>query len=193
VISLTEGTEEGRHLESCSSCRDKVNTLMAFAPVARRLAASSPHPEIVQRASALAARRSRVTVLTRLEAALHYHSTGLPLPAGLRGGSSTDRVVYHAEHFAVELRVSRTESRQVVVAGQISSLAQPARRLEMVPVVLLVGKRVAVRALSNAWGEFSFEADEQDDMWLEVAPAEGRSIRIPLRPRARTQTQGMDR
>ena len=118
------------------------------------------------------------------EGGLHHDSARVPPPSGVRGASLTAQVVYHAQEFAVELRVSRTRSRQmVIVVGQITDLEQPARRLGGIPVQLCAGNRITMRAVSNAWGEFYFEADEQDDMWLEVAAEKGRSMRIPLRPR----------
>jgi len=97
-----------------------------------------------------------------------------------------DQVVYQAEEFAVELRVSRERSREMVIVGQVTDVEQPTRRLADVPVTLLVGDRVAVRARSNARGEFHLEHDERDRMRIEVAPVEGRIIRIPLRPKQRT-------
>ena len=54
------------------------------------------------------------------------------------------------------------------------------------PTLSIFGDRVAVRALSNAWGEFHLEHDERDRMRIEVAPEEGRIIRIPLRPKQKT-------
>jgi hypothetical protein len=97
-----------------------------------------------------------------------------------------DQVVYQAEEFAVELLVSRARARPMVIVGQITNVEQPSRRLADVAVTLLVGNRVAVRARSNARGEFHLEHAEQDRMRIEVAPEEGRSIRIPLRPKQKT-------
>jgi hypothetical protein len=127
-----------------------------------------------------------------LTAALHHDSAWISMPEGVRGASTTDQVVYHAQEFAVDLRVSHTRSRHmVIIVGQITNLEQPARRLGGVAVQLLAGQRVTMRAISNAWGEFYFEANEQEHMWLEVAPAEGCSIRIPLRPKPTVPRAGV--
>ena len=186
VIALTAESEVQKHVDSCAACRGKVSTWKAFAGLTRRLQEADPPEETVARAKALAPGRPRVTALTRLKAALSYDSSFFPLPAGVRGASMPDQVVYQAEEFAVELRVSRQQSREMVIVGQITNVEQPAKRLPDVPVTLLVGDRVAVRALSNAWGEFHLEHDERDRMRIEVAPEEGRIIRIPLRPKQKT-------
>jgi len=185
VIVSTDESGARNHLDSCTRCREKVDTWKSFTAIAQRLREVDPPEEIVDRAKALAQGRPRVTALTRLKAALRYDSAFFPLPAGVRGASMPDQVVYQAEEFAVELRVSRPQSREMVIVGQITNVTQPAKRLPDVPVTLMVGDRVAVRALSNAWGEFHLEHDERDRMRIEVAPEEGRIIRIPLRPKQR--------
>jgi hypothetical protein len=193
VTHLPDESSLAKHIKTCASCKDKVNRWKGLAAVTRRLRAGHPPEEIVGRARALALKGPRVTAVLGLKAALRYDSARVPLPAGVRGASLSDQVVYHAQEFAVELRVSRTRSRHlVIVVGQITSRAQPARRLGGVPVQLVTANRVAMRAVSNAWGEFYFEADEQEQMWLEVAPEEDRSIRIPLRPEPKTHTSGVD-
>jgi hypothetical protein len=186
VISLTDESGARQHLDSCAACREKVDIWKSFSAVAHHLREVDPSEEVVGRAKALAQRRPRVTALTRLKAALRYDNAFFPLPAGARGASMPDQVVYQAEEFAVELRVSRERSREMVIVGQITNVEQPTRRLADVPVTLLVGDRVVVRARSNARGEFHLEHDERDRMRIEVAPEEGRIVRIPLRPKQRT-------
>ena len=183
-----------KHMDECATCGERVNRWSGLAALTARLRAADPPEESVRRARALATRGRRVRPVTHLKAALHHDSARVPPPSGVRGASLTAQVVYHAQEFAVELRVSRTRSRQmVIVVGQITDLEQPARRLGGIPVQLCAGNRITMRAVSNAWGEFYFEADEQDEMWLEVAAEKGRSMRIPLRPRLETHTTGVDR
>jgi hypothetical protein len=185
VIAITDESGARNHLDSCTRCREKVDTWKSFTAIAQRLREVDPPEEIVDRAKALGQGRPRVTALTRLKAALSYDSAFVPLPAGVRGASMPDQVVYQAEEFAVELRVSRERSREMVIVGQITNVEQPTRRLADVPVTLLAGDRVVVRARSNARGEFHLEHDERDRMRIEVAPEEGRIVRIPLRPKPR--------
>ncbi len=185
ATSLTDESGAWKHLDTCTGCRERVDIWKSFAAIAHRLHEVEPPEEIVGRAKALAQGRPRVTALTRLKAALRYDSALIPLPAGVRGASMPDQVVYQADEYAVELRVSRERSREMVIVGQITNVEQPTLRLADVPVALLVGDRVAVRAHSNARGEFHLEHDERNRMRIEVAPEEGRIVRIPLRPKPR--------
>jgi anti-sigma factor RsiW len=185
VTSATDEQSVQAHIDVCPACREKVNTWKGFATILRRLPEANPPAEIVGRVKALVPKTPRVSVLTRLKAAVHYDSAVLPLPAGVRGASLPDQVVYQAEEFAVELRVARERSRHLVVVGQISNAAQP-EGIADVPVTLRAGNRIAIRARSNVRGEFHLEYDERDRMWIEVAPEEGRMIRIPLRSKPKT-------
>jgi hypothetical protein len=172
------------HLEGCGRCRAKVNRWKGFSGMVDRWAAGDPPSAAVGRVLALVPSRPRVSRLTRLSAVLQYQGTGIPLPAGVRGVSLTDQVVYHAEDYAVELRVTRTRSqRRVILVGQVTSHRQPYTRLGNVAVDLVTGNQIAVRTRSNAWGEFYIEHADVGPMWLELAPEPGRSIRIPVRPR----------
>jgi hypothetical protein len=71
----------------------------------------------------------------------------------------------------------------VVIVGQITNLRRPAEHFPQVPVTLLAEDKIVVRAFSNERGEFHFEHREHERMWIEVAPQEGRLIRIPVRPK----------
>jgi hypothetical protein len=74
----------------------------------------------------------------------------------------------------------------VVIIGQITNVRRPAKHIGNVRVTLLAGDRVVVRAFANDRGGFQVEhgdPGEHDGMWIEVAPQEGRVIRIPVRPR----------
>lgn len=180
VLSPTGKHGMGEHVASCAHCRDNINVWKSFTGVTRRLREAEPPEEVVAKAKALVIRRSRVTRLTRLNAALQYDNLCVPLAAGLRG-ASPDQTVYRAEEFAVELRVSRERS-HVVIVGQVTNVRRPGQRLAHVQVELVAGDRVVVRTSSNGLGEFHLEHRERDQMWIEVMPQEGRFIRIPLRP-----------
>src|SRR5882672_3545692 len=104
------------------------------------------------------------------------------LPPPPARGAASDHAVYQAEEFSVDLRVSRERAR-VVIVGQITNIRRPTKRFPQVPVTLLAEDKVVVRAFSNERGEFHVEHREHDRMWIEVAPQEGRLIRIPVWPR----------
>jgi hypothetical protein len=186
VISHTDDRSVRTHTDACPACEEKVNGWKGFAAILSRLPAVDPPEEIVGEVKALMPKQLRVTVRTRLKAALQYDSALIPLPAGVRGASTPDQVVYQAEEFAVEVRVARERSRAMVIVGQVTTVEPPAKGVADVPVTLRAGNRVAIRARSNARGEFHLEHDERDSMWIEVVPEEGRMIRIPLRSKQKT-------
>jgi hypothetical protein len=160
----------------------------SFAALARRWDENQPPDAVVRRAKALAGPVSPAGG-PWITAVLQHFASGDSPPAGARGGLPIDpdsyQVVYHAEEFSIDLRVSRTPSRQkLIVVGQIKNIGQLSHRLGSIPVLLTSRNRVAIRTLSNEWGEFSFEQEDQDHLWLEVAPEPGRAIRIPIKPRS---------
>lgn len=172
----------GAHLTSCARCRENLNLWKSFAVVTQRLREAEPPEDAVGKVKALALGPSRVTPLTRMKTALSYESLWVPPAAAGARGAVSDQVVYQAEEFSVDLRVSRERAR-VVIVGQITNVRRPTKRFPQVPVTLLAEDEVVVRALSNERGEFHVEHREQERMWIEVAPQEGRLIRIPVRPR----------
>ena len=182
-LSSPRGSAAARaHFASCARCRENVNLWKSFAVVTRRLREAEPPEDAVGKVKALALGPSRVTPLTRMKTALGYESLWIPPAAAGARGAASDHAVYRAEEFSVDLRVSRERAR-VVIVGQITNVRRPTKRFPQVPVMLLAEDEVVVRALSNERGEFQVEHREQERMWIEVAPQEGRLIRIPVWPR----------
>src|SRR5712691_271169 len=183
VIPLTSHLPLERHVDACPSCRAKVNAWKAFSAMAQREAHVSPPAAAVARVLDLAKARRPVSGLTRIKAALRYDGAWTPVPVGVRGPSLPDQVVYEAEGVAVDLRVSHDPARKVVIVGQLAHAGAPDRRLADLPVLLLDGDDVKVRALSNEWGEFHLEHPRRSRLRLEVGLPGGRVIRIPLSSR----------
>jgi len=169
------------HFASCARCRESVRLWKSFAGLTPRLREAEPPEDAVGKAKALALVPPPVTALTEMKKALRYESLWVPPAAAGARGDAPDQAIYQAEEFAVDLRVTRERS-HVTILGQITNVRRPARRLAHVRVALVSGDRVVVRALSNDRGEFHVEHREDDRMWIEVVPEEGRLIRIPVRP-----------
>jgi hypothetical protein len=186
-LSSPRGSTAARaHFASCARCRENINLWKSFAVVTQRLREAEPPEGAVGKVKALALGTSRgpsrVTPLTRMKNAPSYESLWVPPAAAGARGAASDHAVYRAEEFSVDLRVSR-ERAHVVIVGQITNVRRPTQRFALVPVALLAEDTVVVRAFSNERGEFQVEHREQEQMWIEVAPQEGRLIRIPVRPR----------
>lgn len=193
--TLDDGSSRA-HLVACEECLDQVRSWASLTALARRWRETTPPEAAIRRARALASRSAPATAPVALKVVLQFFSGGAPLPVGTRGlppgDQDTYQVVYHAEEFSIDLRVSRTRSRRrVIVVGQIRYLEQPAQRLGSIPVLLTSQNRVTFRTFSNEWGEFSFEHEDQDRLWIELAPEPGRCIRLPLKPRP-ADGPGMD-
>jgi hypothetical protein len=187
IVSAVEGAMR-THLLGCERCQVDVSTWTSLSALARRWDEHEPPEAVVRRAKALAQAAAPEPARRWITAVLQHFEAANLLPAGARGGLPSDsdayQVVYHAEEFSIDLRVSRTAlRRRVIVVGQIKNIGQPSQRLGNIPVLLTSRTRVAIRTLSNEWGEFSFEHEDQDHLWLEVAPEPGRAIRIPIKPR----------
>jgi hypothetical protein len=181
-LTAPRGSTAARaHVASCPVCRGNVNLWKSFAAVTQRLREAEPPEGAVGKAKALALGPARVTALTGMKTALRYESLWVPPAAAGARGASSDQAVYRAEEFSVDLRVSRERAR-VVIVGQITNVRRPAARFPPVLVTLLAEDKVVVRAFSNDRGEFHFEHREDERMWIEVVPQEGRLIRIPVRP-----------
>jgi hypothetical protein len=147
---------------------------------------TSPPRDAVARVLALTASAEEVSVLTRIKAALSYHSAWAPAAAGARGASLPEQTAYEAEGVAVDLRVTRESARKLVIVGQLAHARQPERRLADLPVMLMDGEEVKVRALSNAWGEFHLEHHGRTRLRLDIGLPGGRVIRIPLGSKRRS-------
>jgi hypothetical protein len=186
VVDLARGLDgAGReaaqaHLVVCPSCRDTIGVWTQLAVVAREDLRTGPPDSAVQKVLRLAERARPVSVITRLLAILRYDGTASPVPAGVRAVDRPGQIVYEAEGVAVDVRISREMSHRTVIIGQITDCLEPSHQLADLPVLLHDGNEVAVRGLSNAWGEFHLEHLAQDELRLEVALAGGRVIEVPL-------------
>jgi hypothetical protein len=174
------------HLASCARCRARVATWTRFASLALDEERMAPPRDAVSRVLALAAPAGRVSPVTRIAAILNYHTPWAPAPAGARGPSLPEQTAYEAEGVAVDVRVTRESPRKLVIVGQLAHARQPQRRLADLPVMLVDGDEVKVRALSNAWGEFHLEHHGRARVRLEIGLPGGRVIRIPLRSNRRS-------
>jgi hypothetical protein len=175
------GSAADTHLLGCLSCRARIAVWTQLAVAARTDGRQTPPEATVQRVVDLARRLRPAAAPPRL---LSLVWPAAALPAGVRGADPPGPVVYEADGVAVDVHVRQGGSRRTVIVGQITDSAEPGHRLSDVPVLLLDGKEVAVRSLSNAWGEFHLEHRAIDELRLEVALGGGRTFQVPL-PRSR--------
>ena len=184
IVDLARGMGGGAaeaHLAGCDSCRARIAVWTQLAVAARTDRRQTPPETTVQRVLDLA-RRLRPTAGPLKLLSLVWPAA--PVPAGVRGADPPGPVVYEADGVAVDVHVRQGLARRTVIVGQITDSSEPGHRLSDVPVLLLDGEEVAVRSLSNAWGEFHLEHRASDELRLEVALGGGRTLQVPL-PRSR--------
>lgn len=179
------GAAAEAHLAGCAACLTRIAVWTQLAAVARTDRRQTPPETTVHRVLDLARRLRPAAGPLRLLSLVWPAGAPTPLPAGVRGADPPGGpVVYEADGVAVDVQVREGGARRTVIVGQITDSSEPGHRLSDVPVLLLDGKEVAVRGLSNEWGEFHLEHRASEELRLEVALGGGRTLQVPL-PRSR--------
>jgi hypothetical protein len=166
-----------RHLDACARCRARFTTWNGFVVLAGRESRLLVPEAALDRVRTLARPRPGATPFAVI-------ASRRGLQRGGRGGHARrrapDQFVYEAEGVAVDLRVSGNGAEDVVIVGQVARAGQPDRRVGDLPVVLLDGEDVKIRALSDARGEFHLAPPRCRRPRIEVGLPGGRIVRIPL-------------
>jgi hypothetical protein len=129
-------------------------------------------------------RPDKVLFLPRLVAKLVFDSFREPALAGVRSQEEmTHQALYEAGDYCVDLRVEHERGADaVVLAGQIANRTQPEQRVSGIPVILMSGKEVLGRTVSNGSGEFQIECQAKKSLRLYVPLQQaGKRIEVPLK------------
>ncbi len=119
----------------------------------------------------------------RLPIELIFDSFLMPSPAGLR---STWQVgwqgLYRAGDCSVDVRIEpELKSQRAAVIGQITNHLTPDSQMENLPVCLRAGKLVVAETLSNRFGEFQMEYEQQARLQLCIGLRDSKTIQVPLK------------
>jgi hypothetical protein len=165
------------HLNACARCRARFATWNGFVVLAGRESRLLVPEAALDRVRTLARPRPGATpfAVTASRRGLQRGGRG---PAARR--PAPDQFVYEAEGVAVDLRVGGQGAEDLIIIGQVAHAGQPHRRVGDLPVVLLDGDDVKVRALSDARGEFHLAPPPCRRPRIEVGLPGGRIVRIPL-------------
>lgn len=176
-----------QHLEACEDCRLTVGLLGRLLTACRGMQSAEPSETVMARARGIFP--APVTLgnrLARLTARLVYDSLLAPQPVGLRSGVEVAwQSAYQAGDYALDLRIEpEARGSRVALVGQLSLPAVPESHVENVPVFVYAGKRIVAQTLSNRFGEFQMEYQQERAVRfrLRIHVDNGtRSILVPLK------------
>jgi hypothetical protein len=185
----TEGDRAAMQDHLSAGCRKCGRALAMFRKLAAASAADTTYtvPDYaVRSARAIFAlqRPEKVHILPRILARLVYDSFREPALAGVRSQHKiTRQAMYEAGDYCVDLRMEQERGAiNVVLVGQIANRMEPRKKMASVPIVLMSGKQVLGRAVSNRLGEFQIEYQPQKSLSLHVPVQQaGTKIEVPLK------------
>lgn len=161
-------------LSGCRDCQLTVALLEKAVVATREDARFDVGAEMVQSAKEIFAiiAPAPEPVLQRVFGRLSFDSFAQMMPEGARAGASGDRhVMFDAGDYYVDLRLeSETDSAAATLVGQIFGRSEPKQPLGAVPVLLMAGKKIVTRTVSNEFGEFI----------LDYPPAKNLRLCVPI-------------
>jgi hypothetical protein len=112
-----------------------------------------------------------------------FDSLLMPATAGLRSSWQVGwQGLYRAGDCSVDLRIEpELKSSRAAVIGQITSHVLPAVEMGNLPVSLRAGKLVVAETVSNRFGEFQMEYEQQTQLKLCISFRDSKSIQVPLK------------
>lgn len=185
LVTAAENSAMQQHLAACSKCARTKKLLERLVKAAAADAACEVPEEVTHSARAIFSRQQpeEAGVLSRILARLVYGGSLEPLPAGVRAQQRLSRqAMYEAGDYSVDLRLEQEPgSSQVTMVGQVADRGQAGQPLQEVPVMLMSGREVVARAVSNRFGEFQIEYQPRKRLRLEVSVKQaGKRIEVSL-------------
>lgn len=187
LVGPEESSRMREHLEEgCSECKDLAEWTSRLVRCCANMAATKIPESVVRPARAIFPVRSleRRRTGLRLPIQLVFDSYLTPAPAGIR---STWQVgwqgLYHAGECSLDLRIEPDlKSGRAAVIGQVTNRATPEKTMSHLAVALRAGKQVVAETVSNRFGEFQMEYEQQGQLQLIIHLSGGRKvIQVPLK------------
>jgi hypothetical protein len=186
LLAGEEVLEMRGHLESgCQKCRQ----LSEFAARVTAACASMATETVPESAVRLARAIFPVRVHdrpqrgNRLPIELIFDSFLVPCPVGLRATWQVGwQGLYRAGDCSIDLRIEpELQSSRAAVVGQVTNHLLPELEMGNLPVRLRAGKLVVAETLSNRFGEFQMEYEQQGQLKLCIDLRDSKSIQVPLK------------
>jgi len=170
-------------VEGCPQCCTAHKVWRRVSEIANAESTYTPPENLVRLMKLGFATKSAQQSKTWTLADLVFDSLAQPQMAGVRSGTlNIWQVIYEAEGLTVDLRFGRrAHSREVHVVGQVLD-KHKARAVENNASVELSTERdqLVATATVSAQGEFHFEFEAKEHLWLSVKAAGRNAVRIPL-------------
>jgi hypothetical protein len=194
-----EGNTMREHLATgCPDCREVLGFCDKLARVCLTLAPRRAPEAAVRNARAIFPVRlpDRPKRAVRIPIEVIYDSFLVPAPAGMRASWQVGwQGLYRAGECSLDLRIEpELQSSRAAVIGQISNHTVPETEMANIPICLRSGKQVVAETVSNRFGEFQMEYEQQGRLQLCVYLDGGaRRIEVPLKRLVADKPAGRDR
>jgi hypothetical protein len=186
VLAEEQRTPMQGHLDrGCQKCRHLSDFTAKLAVTCTSLAMDPVPESTVRLARAIFPVRvpDRPKRGNRLPIELIFDSFLAPSAVGLRATWQVGwQGLYRAGNCSIDLRIDpELSSSRAVCVGQITNHALPEQEMGSLPVCLRSGKLIVAETLSNRFGEFQMEYDQQSQLKLCIHLRDSKSIQVPLR------------
>ena len=173
------------HAQECSDCRKLADFTEQLTECCNGMV-SNPVPDAaVRMARAIFHARSsdRPRRGSRIPVELIFDSFLAPAPVGLRATWQIGwQALYRAEECSLDLRIEpELKSSKASVIGQVTNHVSPAASMENLAVRLQSGLEVLAETVSNRFGEFQLDYEQQAHVNLIVQLHDARMIQVPLK------------
>lgn len=194
-----EGNTMREHLASgCPECRQALGFCEKLARVCLAMAPRRAPEAAVRNARAIFPVRwpDGPQRAVRIPIELVYDSFLVPAPAGMRASWQVGwQALYRAGDCSLDLRIEPDlQSSRAAVIGQISNHRVPEVEMANIPICLRSGRLVVAETVSNRFGEFQMEYEQQGRLQLCVYLDGGaRRMQVPLKKLVADKHAGRDR
>jgi hypothetical protein len=181
----------------CDRCQGDADFCAQVKDVFQRLETQHVPEYVTRMARAIFPfRPERLGRGTRLPIEVLFDSFLVPAPAGLRATWQVGwQGLYRAGDCSIDLRIEpELKSTRAAVIGQISNHVLPEVEMGNIPVSLRLGKQVVAETLSNRFGEFQMEYEQQARLKLCIYLKDGsKNIQVPLKRLTSEKPAGIQR
>jgi len=187
--NLTAGDERQRMLEHLAAGCEECSRLSELTDRLISTCGSISVCEVPEKAVRLARaifpvhHENRPKRGSRLPVELLFDSFLAPVPVGLRATWQVGwQGLYRSGECSLDVRIEPDlKSSKATVIGQVASHVAPTEEMGNLQVSLRSGRRVVAETVSNRFGEFQMEYEQEPQLKLVVQLQDAHTIQVPLR------------